>query len=125
MRIAVDLVVWSTTAAYTEAVQRGLNPGSPSVSDPNFGTERNRGHAQLYKTCPPPAEGTLSPIRIAHVELPSSIAGIQVKLTRVDAASDLERTENALKPRRSIRKRGICKVPGSTIRHTLSRGRQR
>ena len=34
MRIAVDLVVWSTTAPYAEAVQCGLHAVTSSVRDP-------------------------------------------------------------------------------------------
>lgn len=93
MRIAVDLVIRFATAADAEAVQRGLNARSESSQYTTYlGWIKNpRDNAQLNKACVPAAEGTMSPVRKADVKLSTGIIRIQLKLCRVDTASDLKR----------------------------------
>lgn len=61
------------------------------VPDQYLEGEKLKENAQLNKACPPPAKGTLSSVREAHVKLTAGIARVQVKLCRVDTTSDLKR----------------------------------
>jgi hypothetical protein len=91
MRIAINLVVCGSTAAEAETVQCRLNAGMLSIQDPKA-FRRNWDNAQLNKACSPTTKRALGPIREAHVHLPASVIRVQLGLTHIETASDLEKT---------------------------------